>query len=82
MIVTGQTYDINRGFGSPEKGLVLILLKRIQNFAWIYIIMQIIVMCLLIQKKYLIFKAHNRNINLPARFCLGSISDGFSAREV
>ena len=39
-------------------------------------------MCLLIQKKYLIFKAHNRNINLPARFCLGSISDGFSAREV
>ena len=31
------------------------------------------------------FKADNKNINFPTRFCLGNISDGFSAtvsREV
>ena len=32
------TFRINRSFGSPEKKLVLILLKQIQNFVWVYII--------------------------------------------
>ena len=32
------TFRINGSFGSPEKKLVLILLKQIQNFVWVYII--------------------------------------------
>ena len=28
-----------------------------------------------------IFKADNKNINFPTQFCLGSISNGFSAAE-
>ena len=27
------------------------------------------------------FKANNKNINFPNEFCLGSISNGFSANE-
>ena len=29
-----------------------------------------------------IFKADNKNINFPTQFCLGSISNGFSATEI
>ena len=29
----------------------------------------------------LIFKADNKNVNFPALFCLGSISNGFNATE-
>ena len=48
----GPTFGINGKFGSPEKKKsVLILLKRIQNFAWVYIIMVIIVVCFLMEKK-------------------------------
>ena len=27
------------------------------------------------------FKAYNKNVNFPTQFCLGSISNGFSATE-
>ena len=38
--------------------------------------------CLFVNGKDLFkFKADNKNINLLTRFCLGSISDGFSATE-
>ena len=51
-----------RGFGNgtagimealvhQRKNLVLILLKQIQNFPWVYNIMLIIVICLLLEKK-------------------------------
>ena len=37
---------------------------------------------LLVNEKEIIkFKADNKNVNFPTRFCLGSISDGFSATE-
>ena len=42
--------------------------------------MPIIVICLLMEKKYL-FKADNKNVNFSIRFCLGNISNGFSATE-
>ena len=32
-------------------------------------------------KETIKFKAHNKNVNFPNRFCLGSISDGFSDTE-
>ena len=47
----GPTFGINGSFGSPEKkSLVLILLKKTQNFVRVYIIMVIIVICLLMEK--------------------------------
>ena len=44
---------INGRFGLQKKGLVLILLKQAQNFGWVYIIMLIVSICLLMEKKYL-----------------------------
>ena len=58
-----------------------ILVKQTQNFAWVCIIILIIVICLLMYKKFLYFKADNKNVNFPTQFCLGSISNGFSTTE-
>ena len=44
-----------------------------------------IVICLLMEKKSLNYKSHNKNINFPTKFCLQSISNGFinaESREV
>ena len=40
-----------------RKKLVLILVNQTQNFAWVCIIMLIIVICLLMEKKYLSLKS-------------------------
>ena len=32
-------------------------------------------------KETIKFKADNKNVNFPTRFCLGSISDGFTTTE-
>ena len=52
----GPTYGINATFKSPEKSLVLILLKQTQNCVWVYIIMLKIVFCLSMEKKSLNLK--------------------------
>ena len=44
-------FGINRSFVSAEKSLALILVKQAQNFVWVCIIMLIIVICLLMEKK-------------------------------
>ena len=50
----GPTFGINGSFGSAEKkSLILILVKQTQNFTVVYIIMLIIAICLLMEKKYL-----------------------------
>ena len=67
-------------FVHQEKGLVLILLNQTQNLAWVCILMLIIVISLLMEKKCE-FKAGNKNVNFPTQFCLGSISNRFSATE-
>ena len=46
----GPTHGINARFVSAKKK-INILLNPIQNFTWIYIIMLIIVICLLMEKK-------------------------------
>ena len=61
-----------------RKNLVLTLLKQIQSFASICIIMVIIVICLLMEKK---FKANNKNVNFPTWICLGSTFHGYTATE-
>ena len=80
ILVLVEVVGINGRFGTSEKILVLILIKQTQNFAWVYIIMLIIVISLLMEK-ILKFKADNKNVNFPTQFCLGSISDGFSNNE-
>ena len=52
MLGQGWTYGINGSFG-----LVLTLVNHLQNFAWIYIIKVIIVICLLLKKKSLILNS-------------------------
>ena len=57
----------------------MILVKQTQNFAWAYIIILVIVICLLMEKKYLSRKPIIKILTF--QFCLGSISNGFSATE-
>ena len=66
-----------------KKSLVLTLEKQTQNFSSVHIIMVIIVICLLMEKK--LFKADNKNVNFQTQFCLESKSNKFGAidsREV
>ena len=75
------TYGINGGFGSPEKKFGINFTKANTTF------------CLSLHynadngylfvngKKIFKFKADNKNVNFPTQFCLGSISNGFSATE-
>ena len=58
--------------------LVLTLVKQRQNFAWVWIAMGIIVICLLIKKKP---KANNKNANFPTQFCSGSKSEKVAVGE-
>ena len=64
-----------------RKSLVLTLMKQRQSFDWVYITIMMINISMLMDKKYLYWKASNNNINLPTRFCLGSMSDKFGASE-
>ena len=72
----GNTFGINGSFGAPEEKFSIYFSKANtkQSFARSYIIMLIIVICLLMEKKCL-------NLNFPTQFCPGSISNGFSATE-
>ena len=77
----GSTYGINRSFDAPEKKFSINFSKVNTKF------------CLSLHynddnsylfvngKEIFKFKAENKNVNLPTRFCLGSISNGFSSLE-
>ena len=45
VLFKGSTNDINEGFASAERSLVLLLLRQTQNVAWVYITVMIIVVC-------------------------------------
>ena len=47
----GYFLGFNGSFGSPEKKLLLIIVKQRQNFAWVCITI-VIVICLLTQKRF------------------------------
>ena len=78
------TFEINGSFGAPEKTFGINLSKANTKF------------CLRLHyngdnnylfvngKEIFKFKADNKNVNFPTRFCLGSISGEFSAtaREI
>ena len=77
----GPTYVIKGSFGSPDKNFNINFTKVNTKF------------CLSLQynanntylfvngKEIFKFKADNKNVNLTTQFCLGSISNGFSANE-
>ena len=50
-----------------RKCLVLILVKKTQNFAWVYIIM-LIVICLLIEKRTLRLKSTMKKLTVQLNF--------------
>ena len=76
-----STFGINGSFGLPEKKFSVNFSKASKKF------------CLSLHyngdNSYLFvnaqeifkFKANNKNVNFPTRFCLTSISDGFDAAE-
>ena len=68
MLAEGDTFGINGSFGVPEKNLVLILVKQTQNFASVYIIMLIIVICLFLEKKYLNLKPKIKKLTFQLNF--------------
>ena len=51
-----------------KKSLVLILLNKIQKFVWVYIIMLIMVIYLLMEKKYLILKPQIEMLTFQLNF--------------
>ena len=77
----GPTYGINGRFGSPENKFSINFTKANTKF------------CLNLRyngdnsylfvngKEIFKFKADNKNVNFPTQFCLGSISNRFSATE-
>ena len=52
----GPAYGNNGSFGSPEKSLVLTLVNQRKKIVLVYIIMAIIVICLLMEKKSITLK--------------------------
>ena len=53
---TSSLYGNNESFGSPEKSLVLTLVNQRKKIVLVYIIMAIIVICLLMEKKSITLK--------------------------
>ena len=51
-----------------SKNLVLISLKQTKNFVWVCIIMLIIVVCLLMEKKYLKSKSTIKMLSFQLNF--------------
>ena len=77
----GDTFGINGSFGVPEKKFSInfsdantkfcLSLHYNANNSYLFVN----------GKEIFKFRSDNKNINLPTQFCLGSISNGFSAIE-
>ena len=77
----GPTYGVNGSFASQEETFSINFIKPKTNFAWVGIIMVIIVTCLLMEKEISKFKVDDKIFNFLIQFCLWSIYNGFSAIE-
>ena len=81
ILVLGPIYGINGKSGSADKRFGINFTKSNIKFCLsLHYIMMIIVMSVN-GKEIVKFKANSKNVNFPTQFCLGSISDGFSATE-
>ena len=77
----GPTYGINGISGSAEKNFSVNFTKSNTKFCQ-SLHYNANNSCLFVNGKEIIkFKADNKNVNFLTRFCLGSISDGFSATK-
>ena len=77
----GLTYVINGSFGSPEKKFNINFTKANTKFC-LRLHCNVDNSYLFVNGKEIFkFKAYNKNINFPTQFCLGSISNGFSATD-
>ena len=73
----GPTYGINGSFGSPEKKLSINFTKANTKF-WLSLHYNADNSY---EKGIFKFKTDKKNVNFPTQFCLGGISNGFSAGE-
>ena len=77
-----QLFELMEDLVLLRKKVSINLSKANTNFACVYIIMLITVICLLNRKKIFKFKVDNKNVNFPTQFSLWSISNGFSDAEL
>ena len=77
----GPTFGINGSFGSPKKKFSINFTKA-STKVWLNLYYDADNGYLFVNGKEIIkFKDGNKNVNFLTRFCLGSMSDGFSATE-
>ena len=77
----GATFWINGKFGSPEKKFSINFTKANTKFC-LSLHYNVDNSYLFVNGKWIFkFKGDNKNVNIPAQFCLRSISNGFSAPE-
>ena len=77
----GNTFGINGSFGAPEKKFDINFSKANAKFC-LSLHYNVDNRYLFVKGKELLkFKADNENVNFPTQFCLGNISNRFSATE-
>ena len=77
----GPTYGINGSFGSPEKKFSVNFSKANTKFCLSLHYNADNSYLFINEKEIFKFKGDNKNVNFPSQFCLGSLSNGFSATE-
>ena len=75
-----QLSELMKDLVHQREGLVLILIKKTQKFAWVYINADNGYL-FVNGKEIFKFKADNKNVNFLTQFCLWSIPNGFSDIE-
>ena len=75
----GATFGINGIFASPEKKLSITINKVNTKFGFSLHYNADNSFLFVYGKEIFKFKANNTNVNFPTQFCLGSMSNGFSA---
>ena len=77
----GDNISNNGSFGAPEKKLSINFTKLNTKFCLSFHYNADKSYLFVNGKEIFKFKADNKNVNFPTQFCLGSISNGFSATE-
>ena len=77
----GPTFGNNGSFGESKKKFSINFIKANTKFCLSLHYNDDSSYWFLNWKEIIKFKADNKNVNFPTRFCLGSISDGFSATK-
>ena len=81
MLGERQTFGINGSFGLTKKKVSINFSKANTIFCFSLPYNVYSSYSFVNRKEIFTFKANNKNVNFPTQFCLGSISNGFSAAE-